>query len=190
MVWRRDYGREEVEGLLSAIERQATDAVALAERAQRDMDDDRFASFLDFRRKVEEVRALVALTEERLKGVGDSKMTDLRSEFERMDLLLIGLLAKATRSYFASMRDDQVLPIGARELFEPELKIIDEMRAKLDRPQYAGKVPATVVEDLESTSAMIRKVIGRVPSLPDFSDAPSLPKPVKRLRNLGRPIRT
>ncbi|MCW2243172.1 hypothetical protein [Azospirillum canadense] len=190
MVWRRDYSRKEVEELLAAIERQATDAVAFGERAQRDISEDRFSSFLTFRKKVEEVRALAALTEERLMGGGGTKLTDLQVEFERIDLLLTGLLARSTRNYFANLRDDQALPMGARELFEPELKIVDEMRAKLERPQYAGKVSTTVVEDLEATAAMIRKVINRAPSLPDFSDAPSLPKPTKRLSNLGRPIRT
>ena len=189
MVLRRDYGRKEVEELLSAIEQQASEAIVLAERAQRDVSKDRFSSFLGFRRKVEEVRALVALTEERLTGVGGDKLTDLLTEFERIDLLLIGLLARATRNYFANMRDDQALPIGARELFGPELKIIDEMRTKLGRPQYAGKVSPVVLEDLEATGAAIRKVISRAPSLPDFSDAPSPPKPTRRLSNLGRPIR-
>lgn len=186
---RREYGRKEVEELLSAIEQQASEAIALAERAQRDVSKDRFSSFLGFRRKVEEVRALVALTEERLTGVGGDKLTDLLTEFERIDLLLIGLLARATRTYFANMRDDQALPMGAREMFEPELRIIDEMRVKLNRPQYAGRVSPAVIEDLEFTSAAIRKVISRAPGLPDFSDAPSLPKPTKRLSNLGRPIR-
>lgn len=189
MVWRRNYSRDEVRELLTAIERQAIDAARLAERAQRDMGDDRFASFLDFRKKVEEVRALFVLTEERLKGVDDSKLSDLQAEFERMDLLLMGMMAKATRSYFASMRDDQVLPIGARELFEPELRVIEQTRERLGRPQYEGRVPPSVLEDLTATSEMIRKTINRAPSLPDFSDSPSAPRPVKRLRTLGRPIR-
>jgi len=189
MVWRRSYSRDEVRELLSAIERQATEAARLAERAQRDIGDDRFASFLDFRKKVEEIRALFALTEERLKGVDDTKLSDLRGEFERMDLLLMGMMAKATRSYFASMRDDQVLPIGARELFEPELRVIEQTRERLCRPQYQGRVPPSVLEDLAATSEMIRRTIVRAPSLPDFSDSPSPPKPVKRLRTLGRPIR-
>ncbi|MFX9788030.1 hypothetical protein ABTP22_19410, partial [Acinetobacter baumannii] len=83
---------EEVKRLLAALERQATEASQLADRAQRDMGDDRFASFLDFRRKVEEIRALFALTEERLQGVDESRLSDLRAEFERMDLLLTRML--------------------------------------------------------------------------------------------------
>ncbi|NUB05355.1 hypothetical protein FW320_04070 [Azospirillum sp. Vi22] len=189
MVWGQDSGRRAIEGLLTAIEQQAGEAVALGARAQRDIEEDRFSSFLGFRRKVEEVRALVALTEERLTTVNTAKLSDLRTEFERIDLLLTGLLACSTRNYFERMRDDQALPIGARELFEPELKIIEEMRSKLDRPHYAGRVPATVIEDLEATGVMIRKVISRAPSLPDFSDSPTPPKPTKRLSNLGRPIR-
>lgn len=190
MVWRRSYSREEVRELLTAIERQAREAVALAERAQRDMGDDRFASFLDFRRKVEEVRALIALTEDRLSGMTDAKLDDLRAEFERMDLLLTSLMVRATREYFGTMREDQVLPIGARDLFEPELRIIEEIRAKLTRPHLAGRVPDGVLSDLDETAALIRKIMARAPGLPDFGDSPSIPKPVKRLRNLGRPIRT
>jgi hypothetical protein len=189
MVWGRSYSREEVRELLLAIERQAIDAARLAEKAQRDIGDDRFASFLDFRKKVEEIRALFALTEDRLQGLDDGKLSDLRNEFERMDLLLMGMLAKATRSYFATMRDDQVLPIGARELFEPELKVIEQTRQRLSHPRYEGRVSPDVMEDLEATAVMIRKTITRAPSLPDFSDSPSAPRAVKRLRTLGRPIR-
>ncbi|SMH59314.1 hypothetical protein [Azospirillum agricola] len=189
MVWRRGYSRSEIQELLSAIERQAAEAVRLADRAQRDIGHDRFSSFLDFRRKVEEVRALLTLTEERLGGINGARLSDLRSEFERMDLLLMGMMARATRGYFASMREDQVLPIGARELFEPELRVIDQTRERLGRPQYEGRVLPMVLEDLEATSEMIRKTINRAPALPDFSDSPSPPRPVKRLRTLGRPIR-
>lgn len=189
MVWGKGYSREEVRELLTAIERQAIDAARLAERAQRDIGDDRFASFLDFRRKVEEIRALFALTEERLQGVDDGKLSDLRTEFDRMDMLLTGMLARVTRSYFATMRDDQVLPIGARELFEPELRAIEQTRQRLSHPRYEGRIAPEVLEDLTVTADLIRKTIVRAPSLPDFSDSPSAPRPVKRLRTLGRPIR-
>lgn len=190
MVWRGKNVRQEVEGLLLALERMAREAVGLAERAQRDMDDDRFASYGDFRGKVEEVRALVALTEERLGGYVGEKLDDLRTEFERLDLLLTIMLVKATRNYFGTMRDDQVLPIGARELFEPELRQIEETRAKLGQPRFQGQVPESVLTDLEETAGMIRKIVTRAPSLPDFSNSPAAPKPMRRLRTLGRPIRT
>ncbi|PWC34343.1 hypothetical protein [Azospirillum sp. TSO35-2] len=189
MAWGRDYSRDEVKGLLAAIERQATEAAGLADRAQRDMGDDRFSSFLDFRRKIEEIRALFALTEERLHGVDESRLSDLRAEFERMDLLLTTMLARAMRNYFSSMRQDQALPIGARELFEPELRTIEQTRDRLLGPRYADRVAPEVMEDLDATADLIRKTIDRAPSLPDFSESPSPPKPTRRLRTLGRPIR-
>ncbi|WP_042444170.1 hypothetical protein [Azospirillum sp. B510] len=189
MAWGRQNSRDEVKGLLAALERQATEASRLADRAQRDMDNDRFASFLDFRRKVEEIRALFALTEERLQGVDEARLSDLRAEFERMDLLLTRMMVRAMRNYFSGMRDDQVLPMGARELFEPELRSIDQTRARLLRSRYADRVSPEVLEDLDATADLIRKIIARAPSLPDFSDSPDLPKPKRRLRTLGRPIR-
>lgn len=189
MVWRRSYSRGEFRELLSAVERQAAEAMGLADRAQRDIGKDCFASFLDFRKKIEEIRALLTLTEERLKGADDPRLSDLRGEFERMDLVLMGMMARTTRGYFGSMRDDQALPIGARELFEPELRVIEQTRERLCRPHYEGRVSASVLEDLTATAEMIRRTIARAPSLPDFSDSPSPAKPVKRLRTLGRPIR-
>lgn len=189
MVWRRNNIRQEVEGLLIALERQTREAVGLADQAQRDMDDDRFATFLDFRRKVEEVRALVALTEERLRDFAGEKLDDLRTQFEQLDLLLTTMLVKATHNYFVSMRDDQVLPMGAREMFGPELRNVEDTRAKLAQPRFAGKVPDSVLAELDETTGMIRKIILRAPILPDFSDSPAAPKPVRRLRTLGRPIR-
>lgn len=189
MAWGRDNGRERVKSLLAALERQATEASQLADRAQRDMGEDRFASFLDFRRKVEEIRALFTLTEEHLQGVNESRLTDLRAEFERMDLLLARMLARTMRNYFSSMREDQVLPIGARELFEPELRSIDQTRTRLLSPRYADRVAPEILDDLDATAELIRKTIARAPALPDFSDSPSPPKPTRRLRTLGRPIR-
>ncbi|MGF7177128.1 hypothetical protein [Azospirillum doebereinerae] len=189
MVWRRTHSREGIRDLLSAVEQQAAKALRLAERAQRDIGRGRFASFLDFRKQVEEVRALLTLTEGRVKDVEDSKQSDLRAEFERMDLFLMGVMAKTTRRCFAVLRDDQALPIGARELFEPELRVIEQTRDRLNRPHYEGRVPPEVLEDLAATAELIRRIIARAPSLPDFSDSPSAPKPVKRLRTLSRAIR-
>ena len=122
-------------------------------------------------------------------GGSEWRLTDLRAEFERMDLLLTRMLVRAMRNYFAGMREDQVLPIGARELFEPELRSIDQTRTRLLSPRYADRAAPEGLDDLDATAELIRKTIARAPSLPDFSDSPSPPKPTRRLRTLGRPIR-
>lgn len=189
MAWKPGINRVEIRELLTAIDRQAREAVALGERAQRDVGGDRFASYLDFRRKVEEVRALAALTEERLQTAAEARLDELHQEFERMDLVLTRLLVTATRNYFASLRADQVLPVGAHEMFEPERRIIDAMRRKLGDPRYEGKLPASLRDDVEETATMLERILARTPALPDFSDEPSPPRPVRRLANLGRPVR-
>lgn len=189
MVWRRTYTRDEVKELLASVEQLAREAVQHGERAQQEMSTDRFATYLDFRRKVEELRAVTALTEERLSSFDEGTMNELKTEFERMDLVLSGMVIRTMRNYFSSIRDDQVLPLGASDLFAPEIGVLDELRSKLTRPQFAGKVPVTVIEDIDAAHGLIRKVIARSPSLPDFTDGPSPSRPVKRLAQLGRPIR-
>lgn len=189
MVWRRTYSRDEVKELLASIDELARQAIESGERAQREMSADRFSTYLDFRRKVEELRAVTALTEERLSGLDDAMVRDLKVEFERLDLVMSGLVVRTMKNYFGAIREDQVLPIGARELFEPELGVLEEMRAKLTRPQYESQLPANAISDIDDAMALVRKLTARAPSLPDFSDAPSPSRPVKRLAQLGRPIR-
>lgn len=189
MATAKSLDRDGIRALLAAIERQAREAVSLGKRATRDMTADRFASYLDFRRKVEEVRALATLTEDRLRSGEDPRLDDLRIEFDRLEVLLTGMLASATRSYFASMREDQNLPVGAREMFEPELRIIDALRQKLSGRRYAGRIPAAVMDDLDATAAVINRLLHRAPKLPDFSDTPSPTRAARRLRPLHRPSR-
>ena len=189
MNWTSNDHRKDLEEMLATIGRQASDIATLAEQARRDMGADRFSSFLSFRKKVGEMRALMALTEERLNAVRDSKITDLQVEFERLDILITVLLAKSTRDCFANMHEDQPLPIGARELFEPELRILEESRVRLSRPHYADRVVPSALTDLDEAAALIKKIIQRAPSLPDFTDAPAVPKAMRRLPDLARPIR-
>lgn len=189
MVWRRSYSRDEVKELLASIELQARQAIEAGERALREMSLDRFSTYLDFRRKVEELRAVTALTEERLSGLDESTVRDLKVEFERLDLAMSGLVIRTMKNYFASIRDDQVLPIGARELFEPELGVLEELRAKLTRPQFDGQRPESAVDDIDATIALVKTLTARAPSLPDFSDSPTPSRPTKRLAQLGRPLR-
>lgn len=189
MVWRRTYSREEIKELLASVEELARDAVSRGEQALREMSSDRFSTYLDFRRKVEELRAVTALTEERLSGLEEETMNELKAEFERMDIVLSSLVIKTMRNYFGSIRDDQVLPLGAADLFTPELGVLEELRTRLTRPNFAHRVPGRVILDIDQTAALVRKITARAPSLPDFSDAPSPTRPVKRLAQLGRPLR-
>lgn len=189
MVWRRKYSRDELKELLASIEQLARKAVQSGERAQKEMSADRFSTYLDFRKNIEELRAMTALTEERLSGLDDAAIRDLKMEFERLDVLMSGLVARTMKNYFASIREDQVLPLGARELFEPDLGVLEEIRAKLTRPQYESQVSPNAVADIDEAMVLLRKLAARAPSLPDFSDSPSPSRPNKRLSQLARPLR-
>ena len=64
----------------------------LAVDAQNEAANNSFVAYRHFREKVGEFKALCILIEGRLKHIADGRADDLRSDFERMDILMLGLL--------------------------------------------------------------------------------------------------
>ena len=58
----------------------------------------------------------------------------------------------------------------AREIFSPELDILEATRERLARPAYAEQIAEGLMADLEFASQAIHAVINRAEPLPDFSD--------------------
>lgn len=162
---RRTYTRAEVQTLLAALERQAREAAVLAEVAQRDASKHSFAAYREFRNKVGEFQALVILIEGRLRNLVDHRGDDLRSDFERLDTVMLGLLVRASLSFFFVLSANPILPLGAREIFISELRSLHDAHEKLRRPDFAGRLGQDLERDLETASMILEEIIDKAPSL-------------------------
>lgn len=167
----RTYSRKEVEGLLTALERQAREAAALAKQAQSDAARQSFTSYRLFRDKVGEFKALCILIEARLRNIEDVRVDDLRQEFDRLDTLLMAVLVKASMRFFFVLSANTVLPLGAREIFISELRSLYEAHEKLRRPEYEGKLGSQIMGDLETAEAILEEIIHKAPGLLRFGAA-------------------
>lgn len=175
--------RSHVRELFAALERGARQAVALGEAARLDVGENRFSSYLQFRRQFEEAWALAALTEKKLATSDDPRLPELRSELDRLDMVLSVEMVRVTHDYFLRIGSLEALPLGAHDLFEPELRVMEELRARLTA---SGRgVPAELLGELEAALGLIRSLLDRTPALADFTDSPSLPRPLRPLRILG-----
>jgi hypothetical protein len=167
-VVQRTYKRSEVEGLLHALERQAREAAKLAVDAQKEAANNSFIAYRHFRDKVGEFKALCILIEGRLKHITDGKVDDLKSEFERMDILMLGLLIKASMRFFFVLSANTILPLGAREIFIAELHSLYEAREKLRRPDYVSRLSTGLANDLDTAEAILEEIIDKAPGLLKF----------------------
>src|SRR5690349_21507844 len=174
MNWRKKdtgLGRREIAAMLVALEKQAREASRLAEKAHVHASRDSYASYFKFRKKVDEFQALIALVEERLTRIEEEHATELSSRFRQLDTVMLVMLVRTSTRFYGMLKDNTALPLGARELFLPELRTLTDIRDHLmEDPEHAEQILPGVALALETALATIEALIERAPSLPDFSD--------------------
>jgi hypothetical protein len=174
MSWRKkDTGlsRREIATMLVALEKQAREAAHLAEKAHRYASRDSYAGYFQFRAKVDEFQALIALIEERLTRLEDEHTVELTARFRQLDTVMLVMLVRTSTRFYGMLKENVALPLGARELFLPELRTLSDMRDRLmEEPEHAERMIPGVAIALENALVTVQALIERAPSLPDFGD--------------------
>ena len=176
MSWRKkDTGlsRREIATMLVALEKQAREAAHLAEKAHRYASRDSYAGYFQFRAKVDEFQALIALIEERLTRLEDEHTVELTARFRQLDTVMLVMLVRTSTRFYGMLKENVALPLGARELFLPELRTLSDMRDRLmEEPEHAEKMIPGVAIALENALVTVQALLERAPSLPDFRNQP------------------
>jgi hypothetical protein len=156
--------------MLAALEKQAREASYLAEKAHAHASRDSYAGYFQFRAKVDEFQALITLMEERLIRMEDEYTRDLSARFRQLDTVMLVMLVRTSTRFYGMLKDNTTLPLGARELFLPELRTLTDIRARLmEDPEQAERMLPGVALALEAALVTVQALIERAPSLPDFS---------------------
>jgi hypothetical protein len=85
-----------------------------------------------------------------------------------MDILMLGLLIKASMRFFFVLSANTILPLGAREIFIAELHSLYEAREKLRRPDYLSRLSTGLATDLDTAEAILEEIIDKAPGLLKF----------------------
>lgn len=165
---KRTYTRKEVQDLLAALEGQARDGVRLAKQAEEEAARDSFQAYNEFRSKVGEFRALCILIEGRLKQIADGRTDDLKDEYARLDMLMLGILVRASMRFFFVLSAKTMLPVGAREIFVSELRSLHDAAEKLKRPEYADKLGDKLKTELDTAELILEEIIHKAPRMLSF----------------------
>ena len=162
--------KRELERMLSALEGQLLGAEIFASSVESSLKAETFSAYQSFRTKVDELRCLSVVIEDRFTYLFDEDVGFMRQQFELLDVLLLTMIIRCYRQFFIILSNSQVLPLGAREIFAPELNVLDATRERLTRPIYADQIAEGLMVELELAAEAIRVVVERAEPLPDFSD--------------------
>ncbi|CAK0741942.1 conserved hypothetical protein [uncultured Gammaproteobacteria bacterium] len=156
--------------MLKALDRQAREADRLGRLAAVEARRDNYAVFMEFRRKVDEARTLVVVLYEHISVFRGAAAEPLREELERLELSLLSLTLRAGKQFFSILASGRALPLGSRDLFEPELEVLHQTRERL-RTCFEGRtIGPDLLPDLAELQSLIERVLTRSTSLPNFDE--------------------
>jgi len=135
-----------------------------------------FANYLEFRRQLEETRALSFLLEADIDEMKDEVASSIHAEFIRLDLSMILLSARTLKEIFEELARSQIMPLSAREMFAPDVSGLRAAQDKLQRPEYKAKRPEDLERLVNDALALAEPLMAETVALPEFDQ----PKPPPR----------
>lgn len=160
-----------IDELLVALERLTEQAKDKAREARVGVERHTFAPYHAYRAAIAEYEALVSVIEGRLEGMPAGIVSKTREKLAASRRRALTLSIKAAFNIFFALSAFSSLPIGVREVFNQELRHLNDAKTELRSPLHAGKLAADLEQDLETAEMILNEVIEKAPSLVDFGFA-------------------
>lgn len=158
--------------MLGRLGTQAQGILRLALTVEGDENLRNFSDYLAFRGRISEFEAFCNVIESHLKDVVSDRKQELEDRFYSLWSMIFRPSLRALTRFFDRLVEEDVLPLGGRDLLEAELRSLEGMRSILAAPRFGNVADTTMLEDLQRLEAMISKLAQRATSLPDFSKRP------------------
>jgi hypothetical protein len=160
--------------MLGRLGTQAQGILRFALTVEGDEDLRNFNDYLAFRGKISEFEAFCNVIESHLKDVVSERRQELEDRFYSLWSMIFRPSLRALTRFFDRLIEEQVLPLGGRDLLEAELRSLEGMRSILAAPRFNGVADQAVLNDLKKLEATISKLAEHATSLPDFSKRPAV----------------
>lgn len=161
--------RTQVEFFLSQLEKRGRILVDLAAKLENEAATSDVTGYRPFRDEVDNFKGLSIIISDRLSAMADDgRKQELEQQFHRLQVLMLRLVIKASLKFFFVMSAKSVLPLGAKELFQSELKTLYDAEKMLSDPVYESDLDEGAREDLETAKEILEEIIRHAPALLDF----------------------
>lgn len=160
--------------MLGRLGTQAQGILRLALSVEGDENLRNFSDYLAFRGKISEFEAFCNVIESHLKDVVSDRRQELEDRFYSLWSMIFRPSLRALTRFFDRLVDEEVLPLGGRDMLEAELRSLEGMRSILTAPRFSSVGDTSMLDDLKQLEATISKLAERATSLPDFSGRPAI----------------
>ncbi|MBC05299.1 hypothetical protein [Thalassospira sp.] len=169
--------RNEVEEFLSRLELRARKLISLADVLDKNADKSDVTGYRPFREEVDNFKALSIVIMERMNKLeSHPKKEELEEQFHKLQVLMLRLVIKTSLKFFFIMSAKEHLPLGAREMFQSELRTLYEAERMISDPRYISQLDDSAKEDLDTAKDILEEIIEKAPALLNFN------KPRKKKR--------
>jgi hypothetical protein len=163
--------RNEVEEFLSRLELRARKLIGLADVLEKNADKSDVTGYRPFREEVDNFKALSLVISERLNKLeSHPKKEELEEQFHKLQVLMLRLVIKTSLKFFFVMSAKEHLPLGAREMFQSELRTLYEAERMISNPRYISQLDDSAKDDLDTAKSILEEIIEKAPALLNFGN--------------------
>jgi len=157
------------EEFLSRLELRARKLIALADNLEKTTDKMDVTGYRPFREEVDNFKALSLVIKERMNKLeSHPKKEELEGQFHKLQVLMLRLVIKTSLKFFFVMSAKENLPLGAREMFQSELRTLYEAERMISDPRYISQLDESARDDLETAKSILEEIIEKAPALLNF----------------------
>tara|TARA_E500000318_G_scaffold78329_1_gene73255 strand:+ start:148 stop:687 length:540 start_codon:yes stop_codon:yes gene_type:complete len=161
--------RNKVEEFLSRLELRARKLVALANELEKRAENSDITGYRPFREEVDNFKALSLVIMERLNKLEKHpKKEELEEQFHKLQVVMLKIVIKTSLKFFHVMSGKENLPLGAREMFQSELRTLYEAERMISDPRYISQLDGTARDDLDRAKSILQEIIEKAPALLNF----------------------
>jgi hypothetical protein len=161
----KTYNRKEVQDLLLALERSASDTIVVAREASTGAQKGRYDTYTRFREKCDDFNTLSILIEYRLKNIAGGQASDLEDKFNDLSAFMLSATLQTSLFLLRILAETETLPLGSRDIFTSELRSLHGVRQRIQDAKYAPKLTDRTLGDIKVAEEILEMIIERAPAL-------------------------
>ena len=164
----RRTGKADINQLISALERQATEILSFAGKTGDDNRGELYRTKEQFRERVSIFESLLLTAEAKLDSIGRDKRDRLRRQIDQLALFVLSKSVHANIEYCRLVQADEAMPLWARDMFRRDVNVLEDARERLTQPKYADRVRQEDLDNIETMIRILEDLIEKAPDMPEF----------------------